>query len=452
MDRMVKVFVSGKDQKQVRREYQVIEPYDAFLLVKASAAQIRSLGKRYPVQDITDSYVINTPQGAVSTSTIERRARPKGVGLGKQRALKPGPHHYLVQFIGPIKQEWLQSVEKQGGAMRAPKNDFTWVVRADQKAIDKIQNLPFVRWTGHLPYKDRISPAILSKPARKPDDTSSVLPRTRVMPSTYVIEFFGQKELAAAVPKIKRLNFKIVDTSKRANLLTIAASDPPRSRAKSIDEISAIHGVRFIRERVIKRPSNDVATGIICSDSVRRPKGLGLDGKGEIVGICDTGIDTGNPATINKDFAGRLALVKSYPITPDFDDAVDNPGGDDGPSDMDSGHGTHVAGSVLGDGTNSVGIQGQRVPIQGLAHKAKLVFQAVEQRMEWKPNYHGQERYILSGIPADLTEVFVYAYSKGVRVHSNSWGGGDPGAYDQQCSQLDDFVWKNKDFCIVVAS
>jgi hypothetical protein len=44
------------------------------------------------------------------------------------------------------------------------------------------------------------------------------------------------------------------------------------------------------------------------------------------------------------------------------------------------------------------------------------------------------------------------AYARGARIHSNSWGGGDPGAYDTQCEQLDRFVWEHKDMCVLAAA
>jgi serine protease AprX len=177
-----------------------------------------------------------------------------------------------------------------------------------------------------------------------------------------------------------------------------------------------------------------------------------LAGQGEIIAVCDTGLDTGEPDTIHPDFAGRIAAIKSYPITPDWNSVIMNPGGDDGPSDLDSGHGTHVSGSVLGDGAASA--DGPAV-IRGHASKAKIVFQAVEQEMKWRPDAPEKlkkERYVLAGIPANLAPLFQYAYSRGARIHSNSWGGGDPGAYDDQCRQFDQFVWDHKDFCFVIAA
>ena len=95
------------------------------------------------------------------------------------------------------------------------------------------------------------------------------------------------------------------------------------------------------------------------------------------------------------------------------------------------------------------------VLIRGHAYKAKLVFQAVEQEMKWKPNAPEElrsERYVLAGIPTDPTSLFQYAYDQGARIHSNSWGGGDPGDYDNQCEQFDAFVWRHKDFCFVIAA
>ena len=51
-----------------------------------------------------------------------------------------------------------------------------------------------------------------------------------------------------------------------------------------------------------------------------------------------------------------------------------------------------------------------------------------------------------------LAPLFRFAYTNGVRIHSNSWGGGDPGAYDDQCRQFDQFVWEHKDICFVIAA
>src|SRR5688572_31539117 len=74
--------------------------------------------------------------------------------------------------------------------------------------------------------------------------------------------------------------------------------------------------------------------------------------------------------------------------------------------------------------------------------------------MKWRDPADLQRygRYLLTGIPSDLKTLFGDAYNRGARIHSNSWGGGDPGAYDEQCEQLDEFVWNHKDCCILFAN
>ena len=180
----------------------------------------------------------------------------------------------------------------------------------------------------------------------------------------------------------------------------------------------------------------------------------GLDGDRRDRGRSATpGSTSGTTSPAHPDFAGRVKSITSYPITPDYATYITNPGGNDGAADLDSGHGTHVAGSAVGDGTASKAIPGQQ-PIRGMAYKAKLVFQAVEQALDWKnpSDLHDYGRYVLAGIPADITPVFAEAYKKGARIHSNSWGGGDPGVYDAQARQLDQFVWDHPNLCIVVAA
>jgi len=99
-------------------------------------------------------------------------------------------------------------------------------------------------------------------------------------------------------------------------------------------------------------------------------------------------------------------------------------------------------------------LPGVAKPIRGLAYKARLVFQAVEQELEWKSPLDKARygRFLLAGIPEDLNVLFGDAYRRQVRVHSNSWGGGDPGAYDEQCEQLDRFVWEHPTFCVLFAA
>ncbi len=286
----------------------VIERYDAFVLAEAAPATARKIAREHLVEDITDQYQI--PVGAVTIDTSIPRVDAEGVTRAhptylRAASLPAGPHHYLVQFAGPIKDEWLRGVKRAGGEPRQLWGNFVFVVRADDAAIAKIAALPLRALDGASPKK--------------------------------------------------------------------------AERKKQIKGLATVHGVRKIRQRAVKRPSNNVAAGLMHTAASMGSPGFGLSGKGQTIGVCDTGLDTGDPASIHPDFAGRVASIKSYPMTSDLAPYVTNPGGDDGPADLDSGHGTHTSGSVLGSGASSAAIPGLGAPIRGLAYGAKLVFQAVEQ-------------------------------------------------------------------------
>ncbi|MCK5559014.1 MAG: S8 family serine peptidase, partial [Thermoplasmata archaeon] len=101
------------------------------------------------------------------------------------------------------------------------------------------------------------------------------------------------------------------------------------------------------------------------------------------------------------------------------------------------GHGTHVAGSVLGAGNHSAG------QYRGVAYNASLVFQAT---------------MTTSGslaIPNDMyNNLFLPPYnSYGSRIHTNSWGTAqNPGEYSANSRSVVDFVWDYPDQVILFAA
>jgi hypothetical protein len=360
-----------------------------------------------------------------------------------------------VQFIGPIKKGWLTKVKKAGGEPRAPYEGFSYVVRMDKKALAAVASLPVVRWVGHLPHRARIATGTRRRAegGRRRQAIEAAVPRTYIRSGVYTVQFFGPEDLSKGLAAVRKLGFKILDRPHDQRLLIVESLKPESARQAQLDRLAAVHGVREIRERAIKRPSNDVSAGLVGAPVVMGA-GFNLSGDGETICVCDTGLDTGDSATIHPDFRGRIAAIRSFPITRDFAPFIKNPGGNDGPSDRDSGHGTHVAGSVLGDGVSSIGLSGLVGPIRGLSYKARLIFQAVEQEVDWKNPADEATfgRFLLAGIPADLTVLLQDAYTRAARIHSNSWSGGDPGAHDAQCEQLDRFVWRHKHMCVLVAA
>ena len=374
MDRILKVFLSGQRQDEFAERHEVVARYDAFVVVRVAAADAQSIMRDFLVEDITDQYAISL--GGQVNSSIDVSA-PRITGRGttvahpaypKAKRLVPGPHHYLVQFVGPVKPEWLETVRKAGGEVVDTHSGFTVVVRATQPQISRIAGLPEVRWAGHLPPAARLDVA---------DPDSRPLPRTRLLPDTLSVEFFTPREARKARTEVRRLGLKISADESAAGILVV---DQPQgaaaARRRQLDALSQIHGVRMVRRRAVNRISNDVAVGVVKGDAASLNGGPALDGSGEIVGICDTGLDVGGAAP-HPDFAGRVKWVKELPDCAGLRPVHQQSRRGRWRCRPDSGHGTHVAGSAVGDGAAGTALPG-RAAIRAWPTGRGLVFQAVE--------------------------------------------------------------------------
>tara|TARA_B110000444_G_scaffold18720_1_gene15726 strand:- start:47106 stop:51629 length:4524 start_codon:yes stop_codon:yes gene_type:complete len=128
-----------------------------------------------------------------------------------------------------------------------------------------------------------------------------------------------------------------------------------------------------------------------------------LDGSGQIVAVADSGLDADHG-----DFGNRVV---------GNNDVI----GDGSTADKHSGHGTHVACTVLGDGTQG--------GYSGVATASELYFQAMEN--DNTGNFQSPSlNYLLNT-----------AYSAGAYTHTNSWGSAlesDQGKYTSESEDVDD--------------
>ncbi|TCW87448.1 flagellar hook-length control protein FliK [Burkholderia sp. SRS-46] len=184
--------------------------------------------------------------------------------------------------------------------------------------------------------------------------------------------------------------------------------------------LAAVDAVRHIEPYIPPKLANDKARGILRADAAQN--GHSLEGEDEIIAIADTGFDKGDTGDVHPAFTGRV--LKLYPL------------GRPNASDP-NGHGTHVAGSALGDGVYVDG-----TPIRGTAPKARLILQSLLDSND-----------SLGGLPADLHDLFTGPYQNdGARVHTNSWGSPAAGAYTSNATEVDDFVWNFRDCVICFAA
>ena len=189
--------------------------------------------------------------------------------------------------------------------------------------------------------------------------------------------------------------------------------------AQAVAALAARGDVRWAERHVRPKLLNDVAvqSGLLNIEPMRTVRGL--TGRGQIMTISDSGLDTGDPATVMADFTNRVALVQTV----------------DGCLDSDSnGHGTHVAGTLAGDGSLSGGA------FKGVAYGATL---NVWQCMASDGNLYIPETDLL--FQPDKANSPSY-------IHSGSWGGGEKSAYDSYCVDIDEWMWRHPENLAVFAA
>ena len=440
-----RIFCPEGEIKKFPSGVSIEEIYPAFVIVDAAEEEITLLKKYHPVEEI------NPPQPPPDIPGIP------GLTAAATAPKSRGPYTVVVRFRYPVRRPWIDELEKTGCTKVDTIGSSTLVVSCPNinclKSLKKMANI--AQLSDYVPSL-QVSSAFI-------DDTGSrdTIPGKKVktgstMPGILEANFFSERDRDRALRKMRKKGVKGISKSGKTNLTIILPEN--ENVGEVINYIAAQKGLRSLEEEKLLKLYNNQARFVIADGvATPEPAGLGLTGKGEIVAVADTGLDTGDPESMHKDFRGRVQDIQSFPIKPFYSKWLKNPGGDDGAADLYSGHGTHVCGSIAGNGARAVELG--LGPIQGTAPGVEIVFQAIEQTMKWNkegkkawrqaklsPPPHG-----LFGLPGDIRELFQKAYDQGARIHSNSWGGGEPGKYDANCLRLDTFVWNHKDCLILVA-
>ena len=338
-----------------------------------------------------------------------------------------GEGAYIVQFRGPIQDGWKEQITSLGGRVIDYLPDYAFLVWMDGRTRAEVERLPAVRWVGVYQPAFKLSPN---------------LDRTRPL---YRVVLFAGADRAAAEERLKTLNTPTTRVPDEQFLLILPDGD--------IEAVAAWPEVLWIENQPFYRLTNDVAGGIM---NAPLSWSYGYTGAGQPIAVADTGVDSGVDGPVSgdmhPDFDNRLAHISSWPVPADDGCGgccIANIGANDGASDVDSGHGTHVLGSAGGNGAASGG------QFRGLAYQAILNFQALEQYVNFTPfcEFLGYtDGYYLLGIPDDLSLLFLQAYNWGARIHANSWGSDAAGEYTTDAQAVDQFMWNHPNMLILFAA
>ena len=332
---------------------------------------------------------------------VERGVRPGAPPLDEVPVGRPA--YYLVQLSGPLIEKWRSDLAAAGVTLleHVPRNSYKALLTRAQ--LPAVRALPFV--SGVRLY-GREDTGVVVQPVGAPAAPGAVDLRpfdVRLQPNAApneVLQWVRDHGLALAGAKGRKLRV-LADVS-----------------SPLLDELAAHPDVERVEEYVAPKLHNDVARELLGIDppAGQGAGGIGLTGQGQIVAVADTGLDDQHP-----DFAGRIDGIVALGRPNDSTDP--------------HGHGTHVSGSVLGDGSASGG------KIRGAAPGARLFFQSLL-------DSNGG----LGGLPFDLADLFLEAHQAGARIHNNSWGAATQSMYTLNSSEVDEFVAGHRDMLIVISA
>jgi len=282
--------------------------------------------------------------------------------------------------------------------------DNGWLVRTDDKhSINELRQHSEVRWISAYPSDWKLGESIQNSLMMGLNETNLSLVLAPDVPQS------SEKQMSFEFANLE-LDRTWCDGG-QCELWGVSIDDG------FIASLAEDDRVLHISKLYSSQPLNSYAAQGIGLDELANIT-AGLNGSGEVIGVADTGIDSSHP-----DFGQQILTTRT------------TYGLDSSSLDTNSGHGTHVVGTIIGDGSGDS-------ETRGLAPEASLHFQALEHD---NTGYFGRQ-----GSLYDLLRSF---YVSGVRTGSNSWGApGAQGEYTSDARSVDSFADHYEDFTVLFSA
>lgn len=340
----------------------------------------------------------------VSVPLANRVVEVKGFSEeSKQTTSARGTLPYVLATRGRVNQTLRQTVEAAGVRVIGPLSESSFLVETTPKTICAFAADP------------HFAGAVEFLPMDKLDGRLAGLLSE------------GVREVTAAIVALAPADKTALQTFVTANHGEILegclnGDDSFRARlpAGLVGRLLRRGDVRWVEQFTRPHLLNDFAVEPLAMNVREVWNTHGLTGANQIITTTDSGVDTGDLATMHRDLANRICALRPSTSACTIADAI--------------GHGTHTAGSIVGDGTMSDG------RIRGVAYGARLwVWGVVDKRGDLQLPSCCEEMFC-----PDQTQFPAY-------IHSASWGDKTDGSYDDRCVQIDTYVWSHPEFLPIFA-
>ena len=323
---------------------------------------------------------------------------------------RDGRAPFWIQFSEPISDETRARLSAIGAVAVGYVPEDALLVLVDPDQLAGLSQWAGVRWVGAVQAGDKLSAALAQPSAAK--KASAEL--------TVVISVLRPDYVPAVADAVAQAGGTVESQGAGKRWGTVRARVP----SSALSGLAALAEVEWIEPYVQPELNNNVAVNDEFMNVRSVWTNRNLRGEGQIIAVGDSGLDTGDADTIHPDFSNRIHAAFGLVSDVDWSDH--------------SGHGTHVAGSVLGSGAAySNGL------FSGVAPEARLVFQAIG-------GLTAGSSYVYP--PEPLNVLFEQARTNGARIHTDSWGSSVDGEYTSNSRDLDEFMWDYDDMLVLFSA
>ncbi|MFQ6060781.1 MAG: hypothetical protein ACE5KV_05765, partial [Thermoplasmata archaeon] len=157
----VTIYFGRENSNKALRNLQVKEWYDSFAIAEITEKQRDLLeSKGYIIEDepflhtiALNGYVFDTREGEPPISeNLRIESYPNGEA-----------GHYIIQFIGPIKEEWKREVSRLGAEIEDYLPHDAFLIKMSEQTRERLNELDFVQWVGLFQPAYKIRPGLLER-------------------------------------------------------------------------------------------------------------------------------------------------------------------------------------------------------------------------------------------------------------------------------------------------
>jgi subtilisin-like proprotein convertase family protein len=378
-----------------RSNARVVARYDEFALVEAAGDDEQLLRGAGATRRDDMRRVL------LASGEVDPAARPS---LADKEAPDLGEALVLVQFVGPVKGEWLAKLRATGATVLGYAAQNGYIVHAEGDALDRVTELV----GSYLP----VRAATALRPADKVERGAS---SGRVAVQTVAgapgedarrdADAAGREiapELSVARVQTQFLDLSAAEVSELAADPAVVAIEPA-----GVPELHDERSAQIVAGNLAgNAPSGPGYDAWLASKGFGAPFGFAID-------VTDSGLDRGDTVLVHPDLLGRVGYAHDYTADPDATDC--------------GGHGTNVA-SIAAGLSSAAGqdAQGYRHGL-GVAPFAQVGASKI---------------FRCSGAAASVNYATLTAdaYAGGARISNNSWGISNFGGYHATSQAYDALV------------